>query len=204
MINRKPINFFVPLIVVVLLFALLWFLALVGKTSRKILVGHSVYTVENQSDALFVWRSLGVRGRTGLFLDRHLNLADIFRQSSDPKRPRGELAVPTVNNDNFLSMALYMNVFRKIVHIIPDDSWPEVQQKLSTLPFVAYNGRQFRFTVDGVPVIVTRLEDIPVSSEKVLVYLNAKYQRSYNATLLIRLMEDPDKADVVVVRRGND
>jgi len=55
-----------------------------------------------------------------------------------------------------------------------------------------------------VPVIVTRLDDIPSFSEKVVVYLNTRYQDDYDKSRMHAILVSEGFSDIVVLREGSD
>ncbi|GAB4483851.1 MAG: hypothetical protein OHK006_06330 [Thermodesulfovibrionales bacterium] len=188
-----------PSMVLALFLATLLGLSLVSTASRHILDGHIIRTVHSPAEAYDLWRDLGLRGRVILYFDRHFTVDRAFVESLHIRFGGMRDELPPVTAGNFLLQALYSGMFRAVYHVVPDDAWPSVKEKLSQYPFIAFNGSCFRLTVEGTPIIVTTLGRLHRPAEKAVIYLNGEYRHEYDGSMLKALLEAPEASDVVVV-----
>ena len=190
-----------PLVVIVLFLLTLLLITFWGRSARRFLPVRSVYTVDRFQTAYSLWRDQGLHGRIILYFDRHFTIDRAFIESLNLKFADKEHILPDPNSRNYLTLALYHDIFRAVYHVVPENVWQEVREKLSRYPFIAFDGRRFRLTIEGSPVIVTRLSDLPPFSEKVVIFLNDKHRAEYDARALDALLEDTRKSDVVVIAK---
>jgi hypothetical protein len=184
-------------ILISLLFLILCTTSLIGQTSRRFARERIVSNIERGGDAFIFWNNLDLHGRVLIFFDRHLNAGKI--PETEVERILLSANPRDVNENNFIYLSLRAGILRKIYHVIPESSWPEVSAALSSYSIVATSGNQFRFTVDGTPIIVTRTKDLPLLREKVLVYFNLDYVDAYGRKSLSEYVDDRQRADVVLL-----
>ena len=190
MINRK--EFSGPVVVILILAFIIAALSLTGTASRDHLPGREVYTVDTNVDALAIWHRLGLQGRILVYFDNSMNLDDDFWQSLIFRFSVTDRVLPPADSRNFLIMALYHGIFRRVYRVVPDSQWTEIQQILSVYPLVSYSGGQLRYTIEGIPVIVTKQENIPRFYENATVFISNSYMRDHGDAGI--------KADLVVIR----
>ena len=190
-----------PAVILILFLLTVVSLSLAGYRSRNFVADRSVKTVTSPSEALALWKGLNLHGRIVVYFDRHFNLDNNLHQSLNIRFAVLDRTLPEATDQNFLSLAFYLNIFRMAYHVVPDNAWPGVSNTLSRFPFIAYDGRRFRLTIEGVPVIVTKIADLPRFSEKIVVYLNSTYYRDYSEARLSPFLADETFADVVIIRK---
>jgi len=129
-----------------------------GRSGRVVLARERIVRCDSPKDALIEWRRAGVRGRILVHLARHI--------SADP-------APGPLSDENYLYQAIRENIVRRIYHVIPEADWPEVESHLHANPAAELSGGTFRVQIEGAPVIVLRLADLPDPGEPVLVDLDS-------------------------------
>jgi len=128
-------------------------------------ISHRVYLqtriteyVPESRYALDVWRKHHVQGRTLLLFDCRLN-AESSRNA-------------VISDENYVDAAITNNIVRGIIHIVPDDRWQEASKNLVATGVAWCSEGVCRTTVDGAPLLVTKLAKLPAVKEKVLVHIN--------------------------------
>ncbi|GAB4483864.1 MAG: hypothetical protein OHK006_06390 [Thermodesulfovibrionales bacterium] len=171
-----------------------------GRLSRKYSDGHVVRRIERPWDAFSVWRDSGVQGRTLFYFDRRFRIEPIAQESIEhafaAKGP-----VPDLTERNFLFLAMNTRMLRAVYHVVPEKYWQEVKEKLFRYSHVLYDGRSFRLTEDGVPIIVTTSRALPVSGEPALVFLNTAYRDDYDDAVQA-FLDDTKRTDIVLLWNG--
>lgn len=193
-----------PLAALLILAVTIISLSRAGISSRSSLPGRTIYTVSKDEDALELWKRLGLRGRVLVYFGKGGSIEDDFYQSLNLRFGVMERIAPPAGSRNFLILALYSNIFRKVYHVVPDSRWSGAEEKLSSYPFMAYNGRQFRYTIEGIPIIVTRLKYLPSSSEKAVLYIESPNMTDKDYSEANAFIKDPAFSDIVVLRRNSD
>ena len=136
--------------------------------SRKVFgQGNSSVAIGLPVQAYDVWERNRVRGRVLFLFDRQLN-ADPDEYSGMPD------ARLKVKDDNYVYVAFRKNIVRAVYHIIPDASWHEVERNLDGNPYVQRLHQHYRIGIEGMQVMIMRLQDIPVTKEPVLIAINTK------------------------------
>jgi hypothetical protein len=148
--------------------------------------------VATNADALAIWQELGLQGRTLVYFDNGMHLDNDFWQSLRVRFSVTDRILPPADNMNYLILALYHGIFRSVYRVVPDSHWNEIRQILSVYPIVSYSDRQLRYTIEGIPVIVTRQENIPHFSEKATVFISNSYVRNHGDAEI--------DADLVIIR----
>lgn len=181
---RKKAEIAITISILLFLAGVLIIVSLLGSGGRKYLDHTDMEVISEPSGAVAVWTEDGVRGRVLVHFDRHIRAGE-----------GGELT-----NENYVYQATVMNIVRKIYHIIPDNSWPEVSDTLSKRDEVSKEGETFRLTLEGAPIIITRIDNIPFIEEKVLVDINCDYWSGDDLGRVKSLLEDGLlTADVITV-----
>jgi hypothetical protein len=79
-----------------------------------------------------------------------------------------------VTGDNYVYQAVRAGMIRRVIHVVPGESWPDVAAILGGFPDVTRERKGFRTVIEeGTPVSVMRLADIPVMEEMVVIAVNA-------------------------------
>jgi len=131
------------------------FAATYGKNARSYANSPQAHVINEPHEALQIWERAGVRGRTLLLFDRHLN--------ADSGAPP---------NESYVDSAIKKNVVRRIFHIVPGAAWQDVERVLSGSDAFTFNNGVYRMVFQGVPVTVMRLQDIAPLAETVLIAVN--------------------------------
>ncbi len=134
--------------------------AVYGPAQRHYLHGQRVTRVDLPQQALDVWRENGVKGRILFHFARRNNARD---------------DVAGITAENYIYHAMRENRIRRLYHIIPDGSWPEVAAALNSRPQVSRIGNGFRLVIEGMPVHVLRLRDVTPPGENVLVNIEGEW-----------------------------
>lgn len=135
--------------------------AVYGPAQRRYLSGgQRVTRVDLPQQALDVWRESGVKGRILFHFARRNNARD---------------DVAGITTENYIYHAMQENRIRRLYHIIPDGSWPEVAAALSSRPQASRIGDGFRLVIEGMPVHVLRLRDVTPAVESVLVNIEGEW-----------------------------
>lgn len=142
-------------------------LLLLYGNSRKIYADRlMVREIDALHESLQVWEKAGVKGRILFLFDRQLNATPLFDALEK---------LPPASPDNYIYLSFRKNFVRKVYHIIPETSWKEVSANLQRDWAAGETKGYYRVTVDGTPILVMRLSDVPHLKEKVLIAVNADY-----------------------------
>lgn len=131
-----------------------------GVSKRIYLEPAEVIRLMNPTSSVTVWNEKGVKGRTLVLFDRKIHAS---------------MEETTLTDENFIYRAIMNNIVRKIYHIVPDSSWPEVKYTLINNPSVTYSQGIFKTTIEGTPLFVLRVREVPTLKERVLLHLNGDY-----------------------------
>jgi len=154
-----------------------------GRASRDALPGTTLVRCEGPEEVLRAWRSAPVRGRTLLHVARHAAM------HTDPD------AAPA---NAYVYRAVRDGVARRVFHVVPEAAWPVVAENLRAVVAAWPDGRTFRVVVEGTPIVVLRLSDLPALDEPVLVDLDAgAYSAAELGALAERLSRRAPAADLV-------
>ncbi|HEY6872952.1 MAG TPA: hypothetical protein VI298_09530 [Geobacteraceae bacterium] len=123
----------------------------------------------------------------------------ILEETYPDKCPKGLANIASA--ENYVYVAAQKGVVRTIYHIVPDGAWSEVSRVLSGYKMVTSSGETFRMViVEGVPVVIMRMKDIPRLKEKVLVNINGDYWSDREMAEIIGLFHrNAVEADLVTV-----
>ena len=105
--------------------------------------------------ALELWRAQGVKGRVAVMFGR----LGANQSAVEP------------DDSTYLYHAIREGIVREVFHVIPDARWELVAGKLGSDEQFRAEGRGFRGTVNGTPLLITRFSDLPRLSEPVLAVL---------------------------------
>lgn len=180
---------------IVLLAIVLSFLFYYGRSNVKCLNAPRIQFVSKPDEAYTFWQESKINGRILLLFDRYLNAAPVDR------REYIILNETLLRPDNYIYFAGDKNFIRKIYHIIPESSWPEVQQALSGWPLVTFSNEVYRMvTGEAIPVLILRAKDIPNIKEKVLISINGAYWGEQDIQQIIEILESKGlKSDIATL-----
>jgi hypothetical protein len=167
-----------------LLIGVLAGLSLIGLKGRTVLGGRQIIVLSEPYRVVTTWEKEGVRGRVLVHFDRQIHAGSIEGG---------------VSNENYVYQAAEMNLIRKIYHIVPDASWPEVRDTLSRMPGVSNRGELFRLTLEGTPIIVSPLQHLPVISEKALINISGGWNEDDLRQMASLLGSGTLNADIITV-----
>lgn len=147
--------------------------SLYGPSRRVYLKSPEVINITKPYRAYPVWASRGVKGRALVLFDRKLN---------------AEPETSSLSKDNYIYLAIRSNLVRRVYHVLPDSSWPEVSKTLITWPQVKFSGGVFYTTIEGTPLSIMSLKTFQHirEKEKVLVNIN---RESYEEHEIRRIMD---------------
>jgi len=155
-----------------------------ARGARVVAPGASVRRAAGPAGVLEEWRRAGVRGRTLVHVARPVGLG------ADPG-PATEA--------NFVERAVHEGLVRRILHVVSEADWPEVERHLQAMPAAAGAGGGYRVVDRGTPVVVTRLGDLPRASEPVLVDVDVdRLSDAELAALAARLRQGSLRSDLVL------
>lgn len=153
-----------------------------GQKGRSFAAPAVVRQIEGPHLAYPVWKAAGVRGRILVLFDRRLNATG----SLGPMVKED----PPLQEDNYVYLAARNNIVRTIYHVIPRAAWQEVEAAIKGNPYVSASGGGYRTaTDDGIPLYITRLEDLPPFKEPVLVNINVQLLSDDEVILIEELRE---------------
>jgi hypothetical protein len=158
MLQRKEITLSV-LIIISFVF-ILTLMSQLGKAGRVYHKGFQLEVMPMPMDGYQIWKESGVRGQILIHFDRKIN-SDVFSG--------------TLTNSNYITAAMRDNIIRKAYHVIPDKAWDEVNMKLKNISSMSENGKIIRITIEGVPVLIVKMDDIPSIGETVLLNINGNF-----------------------------
>lgn len=168
-----------------------------GVSSRRFAPRQKVHEVTSAQAAYAALRDDGVKGRILVVLDDRAGIvprtwmATFFDSLADPSVPA------PVMSHNLTSDLIYAGIVREVYFVPPASAWQHEFERMSNRPdsLPEANGVRARFY--GAPVHVTQTADLPVFSEKVLVYIDSAVGDRYDKPFLASLT-DARVADVVV------
>ena len=148
-----------------------------------------IIPVDKPLRAHALWKAKGVHSRILLLFDRYLNAEKSSHNS--------------VLENNYIYHAVQDDLVRKIYHIVPDVSWPTVENNLKQYPSVTYSQGVFRLTLDeATPVYIMRLKDIPTIKEPVMVLINKEYWSGEDLQLIQVLLEKGLLTSDIIISSG--
>lgn len=176
------------------------FLSIKGSSSRKILDEHRIIKITRPSEAFYIWKEFNVRGRILVYIDSEFSIEEIFQKSVEARFAMMGRMVPLLSDDNFIIHAMFNNIIRKIYYIAPDNSWDGIKEILIKNKAISYHKGIFRLTIEGVPLIILRQQDMNRFSEKPLVYINTSSKDGYDPLFLKRFIDDTGISDIVLIK----
>jgi hypothetical protein len=129
-----------------------------GRAGRNYPKTRVTYSVDSPQRSLGAWRASGARGRVLLLFDRGMGF-----QVPEDGQPE--------TNDNYLVFAFRENAVRKVVHVVSDSKWDTMSRAISEIPSFSTDG-VLHLTIEGTPVLISRVKDIPRVEEKVMLSAN--------------------------------
>ncbi len=129
----------------------------VYSSSRRIYAPPQQINIDKPYKAYDVWEQLGVKGRVVLLFDRHLN---VDQEGS------------SVAESNYMHWAIAKNAVRAVYHVIPDNAWEEVKHNIQNIQVRDFSNGIYRSTIEGAPLYILRISDIPRLRDKVMMNIN--------------------------------
>ena len=136
---------------------------------RKYIEKPVIKTVREPDYPLEVWQSQNVLGRILVHYDRELVSKESkflnLLTDSDVALSRG----------NYIYLALRQNIIRSIYYIVPESSWNLLENRIREYgknEFSVIEGRGYLTTIQGLPVHIMRLSDVPSLNIREPVLLN--------------------------------
>lgn len=180
--NRKIAE---TILIVISFLGVLLLCSFAGSAGRSYLKTPQLHTIDSPLQNYNVWRESGVRGRVLLLFDRRLG---------------SEEDESVLNDNNYLYRAILGNIIRKVYHIIPDNQWDSVRKNLSNMPDVTFSNGVFRNTINGTPLIITTMKDIPEIKEEVLMSIDMEYWNEDGIKMMIELVnKGVIKSDLITI-----
>jgi len=172
------------------------YLTATGLSARTYSREFQARVIAEPSRACVLWEESGVKGRILFLFDRSLN-ADPSAASTLPDERL------TVTSDNYVYVAFRKNLVRRVYHILPDASWGDVERNLKGNPYVQDTGGVFRLTIEGMPVLIMRLRDIPATKEPVLINMNEAAWGDAGMEVLAGLLKQRVLTGDIITIAGN-
>lgn len=155
-----------------------------GAGSRVYLDPPRRVSVDEPADAFFIWKDAGVRGRILVDFDEQLRMDDSAQRLIASSLADDRAMRETVTSDNYITAAIYDGVVRRIYKVVDDSRWQDAAAAFAKDSNATPDGPRYRVVIAGVPVIFTRIEDLPDPDEQVLVYVErSAYDAAGNATV---------------------
>lgn len=189
-----------PLVPVALLVVLCLCANGLGTGSRKFADGTRIHEIKRPEEALLLWHKADVKGRTVLFFDNELAIYPLLQGSLLNRMEMLDKKKSLPGPANFVSLAAYDGIMRRAFIVVPDESWPDREKEAAYFPFVSRHNSAVRFTIEGTPIVITTLGNLPEISEKVLLYVNDEMLPDRHRAYVQNLI-GARRADVVLVKR---
>lgn len=159
-------NYILITLNIILLCATIISLSYYAKSRRVISKNVIVECVPSMSAAYDEWLKMEYHGRTLLYCDRYLNV--------NAPTPYSKQLTNSISDNSYIYSAMQSNVVRKIYHVIPDASWPEVERNLLEYPTVTKSGGVYHMAIfDGCPLYIVSASKIPKIKEIMLMQVNS-------------------------------
>jgi len=164
-------------------------MSLHGISGRVYSKSREVRIIPAPYHAFLVWGEKGVRGRILFLFDRYLN---------------AEHLDTSLTQDNYVYLSIKKNMVREVYHIVPDDSWEEVENTILRYPLVSYSGGVFRmFLDDGSSVFIMRLRNVTPVKEEVLLNINLEYYKTDDLRKIMTLLKGNVLSSDVITLTGD-
>jgi len=195
-LEREAASLYGPLAVLGFFVASLVFVsALSAMSPERYAPGHKVYTVKKRASAYGLLRKLHVKGRTMIYFGRLLPLGRGTALRS-PKASR------TSKNKDFIYLSLLDNLVGRIYRVVPDGRWSKVMANFAGNQSAFYDGKRINTASFGTPIIVTRLRDVPVRSQKAVIFIESNDVKDYGFERIREIAGQRRFSDIVIVRTG--
>lgn len=175
----------------------------------------ATYIVETSQEAYDVWKRLGVRGRTLLFIAdrwRKLDVNELFPPiPMTRKYPLILNNIPEtmeqrgVTSSNFLYIAALNGIARRVVAVLPKRGFDEMAEMARGAKNSKISSDTIYLTHQGFPRWFTTEEHLIQESEPVLLYIEASYFREEEPEKLFdKLVKSRITLDSLVLCTGSD
>ncbi len=143
--------------IVAFFLAIVLSLSLYSSSRRVYATTPQQLSIDKPYKAYETWEKLGIKGRVILLFDRHLNVDE-----------EGN----SVTETNYMHRAILNNMIRSVYHVIPENAWEEVKRNIQNIQVRDFSNGVYRSTIEGAPLYILRIKDIPHLKEKVIVNIN--------------------------------
>lgn len=181
------------LAVILLFLTVIIAMSLYGKSRRVYASGVTIITVDSPEEAYSVWNEKNVKGRILLLFGKYPHV----KKSWDYE------GVRELTASNFIELAAFNNIVRRMYFIIPDDNWEEIRQQGMFGSFRPVPGLErglYLYNLAGTPIIATTPSSLPNLSETTMVYINGRrFDEAYVRDIL---SNKGIASDITVLYRG--
>jgi hypothetical protein len=136
-----------------------------GRSGRAFAAAPAAVEVAAPALALDAWRRAGVRGRVLVLFGRYPHANTYYADW---------LAGAPLNDGNFLEVAVFENVVRRIYFVVPEREWEGFSaQRRMYWPYRELPGGRgaYLHNVSGIPLVACTPSSLPRSGEPVLAYV---------------------------------
>jgi len=166
-----------------------------GRHNRIFAPEPTTHTIESAKQAYQIWQGQKIKGRILLLFDNYPHFVGRINYSGKPE----------LTGSNFVELAIFSNMVRKVFLIIPDSKWVEFRkQDAKTNPIREYTDAEvgvYLFNLNGTPLIALPLSQLPELAEKPLVYINSAVF-DYSPTLSL-LSQKKTNSDCIISLQEN-
>lgn len=155
--------------------------------------GVPVYVVKSSREAYFIWKKMGLKGRTVVNMSKYLHFVETGKIDFTLKMLLenggiAELYERHLDYRNFLWLAMYGNIAREIYHILPYDSYQDkraIAAKTDERAVILKNSVELNSY--GLKRVLTSI--LPSLGEPVLLNIDASYLESYESNEFVRILK---------------
>ena len=161
-----------------------------------------VYVLKSPNEAYFIWKKMGLRGRTIVNMSKYLHFIEADKIDFTPQSPVEKWDIAKayegrLDYKNFLWLAMYRNIAREIYHILPYDSYQgkrAIAIKTDKRAVILKNSVELNSY--GLKRVLTSI--FPSIKEPVLLNIDASYLENCEADEFVRnLKKSGLKVDLI-------
>jgi hypothetical protein len=188
-----------PLVALALVLALM---QAVGLGTRRFVATQKVHVARTAAEGYAALRADGVRGRIVVLIDERSRVVPRTWMATFMESLSDSTTAPPVMLHNSISALAYSGIARAVYFVPPGGQfWTRELQRFVTRPDALTVGSGALLQFNTVPVILTKPDDLPIFSEKIVVWLFEPVAPGYTSEYLSHVT-DPAIADVVVRMEG--
>lgn len=168
-----------------------------GASGRVYADSQQQHVVTSAAEGYQALRGDGVEGRVLVYLGERsaivpqVWLADLVGSLDDPG------ATPPVMEHNITSSLVVAGIAREVYFVPPPEVWQREYDRLAASAEAVPEGAGVRLHLHGAPIHLTTGDELPLGSERVIVYIGPGVEDAYEAAFIERICS-PAMADVVV------